>query len=268
MGRAFLVVIQRNVSGSATIAHITIGIEDEAPLRETFAPGTRPGDLIRRIAVAIGVLIAEGDEHLLEFFQRGGVFQAHVFQPHRVDEEAQRIHIHIAKGREAVDVAVRSGHGRLPAGIFRKHTRQRGRVLIDEVVERHEQLLGNAILHQLVGIKIVSQYSVRQVAAVAHHGDALFRGHGIDQRPIDGQPGFPLEVFRHRVVFDLEINRRTLRHKGDVHFKRLRYNRHGGFGVHHFRAGAHSQEQAKSENEGCEFFHGIPSFDFYCVSQS
>ena len=105
------------------------------------------GDLIVRVAVAVGVLLLERGQHVFKVDQGHGLFQSEAFEPGHVDHDVGRdgaVFAFIDIGR-GVDVAVWRCAHLLDVRAALKESFQVRRVLLNQVVERQENTLGTIV---------------------------------------------------------------------------------------------------------------------------
>ena len=100
-------------------------------------------DLIVRIAVAVGILLFEGLEHLIEILYRAGLLgNADILHPFGAVEAGVALNGAGMKDvGETVDLIVHAGDGGLHIGVLLEHVLDVGRILIDEVGQIEEHAL-------------------------------------------------------------------------------------------------------------------------------
>ena len=107
----------------------------------------RQRDFITGVTVSVCILIAEGNQHIVQLVQRGGLLKAQVVQPGLVHPELGRYGgvIALVHDGERIDFSVQLGNCVFGTRILLKDLFGERAILINQVVQRQEHLLVNAI---------------------------------------------------------------------------------------------------------------------------
>ena len=208
----------------------------------------RPRDFVVGVAVAVGVLLLEGDQHVVELVQRGGHFHIDIFQPGAVDVGAHAVGGKIAvlvNAGEYIERAVGANAGVPDVGIAliqRHHIR---RILFHrgDQIQKHAVNAQRIRLIRIAGQSVGAQDDVRQLVRVHHDLEFFLRGILNQIDPLE----FHIALFGnllHRVVGAQIVLRRG---------EHSQFGRRGAFG----HRGQSAQRQNSGQNQRQETFHRI-----------
>ena len=135
------------------------------------------------LAVAVGVLIAEGHQHLIEFLDIVGPLQPQRVEP-VLTHEPRAAEFAVGQVGHVVDVAVPRSHGVAQLGLGVEHGLNVGGMLGDQIAQRQEGALGAVLVDRVldpVAADDVGQVALRQkqvhrlvvVGGVAARGGVL-----------------------------------------------------------------------------------------------
>ena len=116
--------------------------------------------------ILIGILVAEGDQNLLEGFPVGGHVQPKIVQPGLVDPQ-NVLRTGGMDRRKRTDLAVGQGDGFHPVGIFRQKRPQMGSVFFQQGLQV-DQLAGIGVADQFFAGQAGLEQHIRQFAGRKH----------------------------------------------------------------------------------------------------
>ena len=222
-----------------------------------------PRDLVRSVAVAVGILITESDQNLFQFGKRGGHSQTKIVKPILADPHGtvdRTVVCGAIIGDQAVNVTVRIGQEGAPAINLGFVSRiDVGAVFLNQILRRHKK----AGVLQDHGIIDQAQKYVGQLAS--QHGGNLFGGIAFD----DGNP-LNVNACHFFCISDGILGVEILNNVGIM----LRYRNRDGyrFGcqrIGYFRdCGAHGEHQHQCQEQGDEFLHLVLHLSFFLTEGS